>query len=81
MKLTKKEEVMLKEKFSNISNILDKMQKEMFDAFDSGAEFVIRMMRESIAENSMDGFVGVSNRGILDHLNYIEEIIGKRRKG
>ena len=69
MKLTKEQEEMLKEKFN-------KMQ---LDSFDLGAEFVIRMMREDISE-TMEGFTrGVSHGAILDHLNYIEKVIKKRK--
>ena len=70
MKLTKEQEAMLKEKLNKIQ----------LDAFDRGAEFVIRMMKESMNESLMDGYSGVSQRGILDYLKHIKDIIKKRRE-
>jgi len=70
MKLTKEQEAMLKEKLNKIQ----------LDSFDLGAEFVIRMVRESVNESLMDGYRGVSQRAILDHLNYIEDVIKKRKE-
>lgn len=69
MKLTKEQEAILKEKFN-------KMQ---LDSFDLGAEFVIRVMRESVNESLMEGYRRVSQKAILNHLNYIEDVIRKRR--
>jgi len=69
MKLTKEQAEILKEKFNKV----------FLDSFDLGAEFVIRMVRESVNESLMDGYSGVSPGIILDHLIFIEEIIKKRR--